>query len=280
MASVLQIGGTFEANMIGFRISHTLITFALVIGPSLVAQVVRPLTDFDQWIVGAPSLSPEGKTLAFEWEKPGLSERIFLRPFSGGRAISFASIDDKDGHPTNPSWSPDGKQLAFLRDYCASCNHELFVKGYPDGHERQLGEVCWSRPSWTPDSRFLVASQPIGNDNEECRAVLIPADGSRRINLVAAESDLAAVSQDGKRLAYAAGNQLKLAGPTADLHVAETPVTLAKEPHAIWSINWVPDGHAIFYQVVADGNYYSRLVMTEGAPSPRTVNLHGNIEIA
>ncbi len=275
---VRLIAVNFDEGMLGLRLSLRLAVFALLMATLTMAQSVKPLSDFAEWI-GAPALSPDGKTLAFEGDQNGISSGIFLRPFAGGENIYFAGRDSKEGLPTNPRWSRDGKQIAFLRFYCESCNHELFLKNYPRGSEHGLGEVCGNPPSWTPDGRFLVAAEPL-ESNEECRLALIPADGRRRIKM-GEEGDLAAVSPDGTRLAFAAGNQLKLASLTADFRIAGAPVTLAKEPHAISSIHWVPDGHALLYQVLADGNHYSRLVSIEGASFPgRLVNPGGDIEIS
>ena len=89
------------------------------------------------------------------------------------------------------------------------------------------------------------------------------------------------MSPDGKRLAYAAGNILKLVNLTADYQVVGTPVTLAREPHAISSFNWLRNGHELLYQVWSNGSKYTRLASAEHAPSaPRLVNIGGNIGVS
>jgi Tol biopolymer transport system component len=263
-----------------FRVSGWLVVAgALAIANQSVAQRIRPLSDFAKSI-GSPALSPDGKTLAFEWEKPDLSWGIFLRPFGGGPFIHFAGGDPEEGVPTDPRWSPDGKQIAFLRLRCATCEHELFVSSYPRGGEQRLGKVCRSPVSWTPDGRFLIGTEPT-RGSEECRIALIPVNGSSRIQLMASEVDIAGVSPDGKRLAYAVGNQLKLANLTPGQHIADVPANLAKEPHPISSINWLPDGRAFLYQVWSDGQYNSKLITMEGTASPgRLINAGGNIQIS
>jgi len=243
------------------------------------AQVLRSLSEPAEWI-GSPALSPDGRTLAFDWEKADFSWGIFLRPLSGGQPVQFAGKDDKDGSPTSPRWSPDGARIAFSRDYCRFCDSQLLVKSYPRGVERPLGPVCRSPASWTPDGGFLIAGVPT-HDSGDCRVTLIPVDGGRRIRLVATVSDTPAISPDGKRLAYAHGNQLKLASLSAHYRIAGAPVVLATESHAIASINWLPDGHALVYQAWSDGNYYSRLASTEVARSqPRLIDLGGNIDLS
>jgi Tol biopolymer transport system component len=265
--------------MFGFRVSRRIIALALVIAAQSVAQSVKALTDSSEFeFADSPALSPDGKTLAFAGARADYSCWIFVRALGGGPSTDLAGRGSKEGCPGNARWSPDGKRIVFSRDYCESCNDELFVAGYPSGGEQLLGEVCKYPASWTPDGRFLIGAEPIGV-TEECAIALIPVDGSRRVRLIA-KGDIAAVSPDGRRLAYSTRNQLKVADLTSSYRIAGAPVTLAREPHAISSINWVPGGRAVLYQVWADGNYYSRLVSAKGLLSPRIVNPGGDIEIS
>lgn len=174
---------------------HRFIITAIILAASAPTQTLKPLTDFaDSY--EHPALSPDGKTLLYDF-----SGGIFSRVTAGGPQIQFARSDHQDGYPANPRWSPDGHSIAFLRFYCSQCHHGLFVKGYPNGVERELGDVCGSPVVWTPDARFVIAAEPVGDDEELCRLVLIPVNGSRRIRLLKREGDVSALSPDGKRLA-------------------------------------------------------------------------------
>jgi Tol biopolymer transport system component len=255
-----------------------LIVFALGLEVGLTAQNITPLSDYanvQNWL-GSPTLSPDGKTLAFD------GGGIWLRPFSGGPSVRFAKDGKMDGLAYFPLWSPNGPQIAFLRNYCHHCPDRVLVKSRPRGEERSLGEVCQGVPSWTPDGRYLIGADRRGKTwDEECSIALIPVDGSPRIKLLANEGDRAAVSPDGKRLAYAAGHLLKRVNLTADYRLADRPVVLADEPYGISSIHWLPDGHTIFYQVWANGRTYSRLVSAFGDRTrPRRVDVGGNISVS
>ena len=254
-----------------------LIALLLIQATQAAPPNITPLTDEADWF-GPPALSPDGKTLAFDWLGPNASLGIFLRPIDGGPATIFAVYDEKEGSPADPTWSPDGKHIAFLRDSCVQCTKHIFVKGYPDGDEHSLGDACLGPPSWTPDGSFLIAAEP-ERDTDDCHLALIPVDGSLRINLLP-EGNLAALSPDGKHLAYAAGNILKLANLTADFRLAGTPVTLAKEPHEIATLHWSPSGQ-LLYQVLSDAGYYSKLVSVEKVPSAaRLVNAGSNVAVS
>jgi len=234
------------------------------------AQRIEPLTEVGQWI-GSPALSPDGKTLAFT-----RSQQIFLRSLESNAISDFAGGDDKGGSPDEIAWSPDGQRIAFSRGYCHHCPHELFLKNTSGGAEFPLGEVCGATPSWTSDGRFLIMAAPFG-DEEDCQLALIPSDGSRRTVLMPNEGNVAAVSPDGKRLLYVAGNVLKLSQLTSDFRLAGIPIAIASEPHEIVSIQWAPDGHAAVYKCWG----YSRL-LPMGGPIyvPSLLNTGDQIQIS
>jgi hypothetical protein len=123
--------------------------FLLVVhGLLCAAQTITPLSDRVDGL-SSPALSPDGTMLAYGAVAPDSSIWIDVRPLSGGKAVHFAGWRD-DGGPFSPRWSPDGKQIAFLRFYCENCNHKLFTKAFPNGPEKLLGEVCGGTPAWTP----------------------------------------------------------------------------------------------------------------------------------
>src|ERR1043166_3907935 len=90
----------------------------LLVPALLLAQGTRSLTVDDFFTlksVGAPSLSPDGKSVAYTLGAPDLkkdrsSTRIWMAPFAGGEAIPMTAA----GSPgSSPKWSPDGKYLGF-----------------------------------------------------------------------------------------------------------------------------------------------------------------------
>src|ERR1043166_3260870 len=101
------------------RLAARLAALALLFAPApLSAQGPRSLTVDNfftlKW-VGAPSLSPDGKSVAYTLGAPDLkkdrsSTRIWMAPFAGGEAIPMTAA----GSPgSSPKWSPDGKYLGF-----------------------------------------------------------------------------------------------------------------------------------------------------------------------
>src|SRR5437016_8218551 len=75
------------------------------------------------------------------------------------------SVELTKGKGSNwmPSWSPDGRYLAFYSDRGTSKRAELWLREISSGVERRLTdiEVGWKRIQWTPDSKqVLVLAYP------------------------------------------------------------------------------------------------------------------------
>src|ERR1041385_2531792 len=90
----------------------------LLVPALLAAQGARSLTVDDFFAlksVGTPSLSPDGKYVAYSLAVPDLKKdrgatRIWMAPFAGGEAIPMTAA----GSPgSGPKWSPDGRYLGF-----------------------------------------------------------------------------------------------------------------------------------------------------------------------
>lgn len=57
-----------------------------------------------------------------------------------------------------PSFSPDGKKIAFTREVGTGSNTEIFVKNYADGSLKRLTSNAYydTHPSWSPDGTRLA----------------------------------------------------------------------------------------------------------------------------
>ena len=123
------------------------------------AQVqIRPLLSVDGE-TSEPNLSPDGKTLAFDWCKPDYSCGIYTRPLAGVDIELLAGKDVKESMPVSPRWSPDGRRISFVRIYSHFDNH-LILRDSMGGAEHDLGVICDRefQTSWSPDGRLLIAS--------------------------------------------------------------------------------------------------------------------------
>jgi dipeptidyl aminopeptidase/acylaminoacyl peptidase len=178
-----------------FGITFLLLTFlcAALIAPAS-AQRIAPLpveTVLTKRGLGElfpMDLSPDGKRLAYtvhtrRRERPMPSDEyartgvtwygfgcdIFVADTATGETINFTA-----GKGSNwlPSWSPDGRYLAFLSDRGTSGQTELWLWDPTKGDVRRMSDaavrmLAWERLQWTPDSRsVLVTAVPAGTGIE------------------------------------------------------------------------------------------------------------------
>jgi Tol biopolymer transport system component/predicted Ser/Thr protein kinase len=107
-----------------------------------------------------PSLSQDGNVIAFAWKNPEAGNfDIYIQQVGGGPPVRRTADPDDE---IAPSFSPDGRQIAFLR--LKSGFEEIFVMPALGGSERKVysGPIYVSRPflSWTPDGKYLITLRP------------------------------------------------------------------------------------------------------------------------
>ena len=106
----------------------------------------------------APSLSPDGKRLAFSRIDPvSGNQDIWVGEVDRATASRFTNHPSFDGYP---SWSPDGSQIAFTSQ--AAGVYNLYRKGSNGaGEPERLAEspLLQYDSDWSRDGRFLVFTE-------------------------------------------------------------------------------------------------------------------------
>jgi TolB protein len=136
----------------------------------------RQLTRTKATVNISPRWNPRtGREIAFVSDRGG-SPRIYIMDSSGANQRPLIS---RGGESVSPSWSPDGKYIAFT--YGGAGSYQIFVADVATGQLIQLTSQGRNEsPSWSPDSRHLVF-QSNRSGNWEIWQMHIDGSGQRRL---------------------------------------------------------------------------------------------------
>jgi len=114
---------------------------------------------------GAPTLAPDGKTIAFTSVAAGEPAKISI--YDGDRS-TITRIERRASAEIHPAWSPDGSMLAYIAIDPAG-NSDLWVMSKDGSVRNQLTFSPDSEysPAWSPDGQHLVCQV-----NDSNRSVL------------------------------------------------------------------------------------------------------------
>jgi TolB protein len=171
------------------------------------------------------------------------SQLFTVRPDGHGQR-QITHLPDSDA--LNAAWSPDGKQIAFARDYAAGTSKEhldIFTMNANGSGLHGMGLTGLNgEPTWSPDGSEILWAHPGGFG-------IAHADGSglRTIH-VSGDIGTPTFSPDGKRIAFLRS----LAGDKGAIYVVQANGThvrrLTKPARGVGSkIDWSPDGSAIAF---------------------------------
>ena len=117
-----------------------------------------PTVDF---VWGGIDLSPDGSEVAFAWNQTGAYE-LYLAPLAGDKIIQLTEADTRS---VSPRWSPDGTQIAFLRDAGGTERLSIWTVDRDGEHERKItsdDDATHRDIEWSPDGRSIACVANIG----------------------------------------------------------------------------------------------------------------------
>jgi Tol biopolymer transport system component len=244
----------------------------------LLLLMVPPFScgDTSRGTVRSVAISPDGKLVAVEIAK-GSSSFNYVVPVDTGNATRLR--DAKDGVESNPTFSPDGKRIAFAY---RPGNHERerIIIANIDGSDAHPWSASGSddlSPVFSPDNKTIVFSRS-GFYGSYSR---IAQPHPHSWNFYAADSDgthvrqvtnesfyitsPASVSPDGKSMVIVAE------GLASGTHIAiysldhTGPPALSLQPHVPKEVdhknpiltypNYMPDGKSILFMAASNGKH-------------------------
>jgi Tol biopolymer transport system component len=207
----------------------------------------------------AITFSPDGNRFVFVRESPTDRELTLL--LSDGEAESVMAVRKMPDGIGPPSWSPDGKVVAFTDGNADTGlpNKDVVVVGVADGTEQRLTRQKWpwiGAIQWLPDGkRLLFAGKERRDGAGQIWEISYPGGDIRRItNDLGTYSGLS-VSADGRALITIESDQLTniWVAPDGDASRAtklESPVS--------WypGISWTAGGKLVYAAKEGIGGYF------------------------
>jgi serine/threonine protein kinase len=250
-----------------------------------VPLVAVPLTSYpgdESW----PSFSPDGMQVAFAWngEKQDNWD-IYVKQIGVEPPYRLTNDPATD---YSPAWSPDGRLIAFLRDLSTG-RIAIMLIPQRGGSERIVAEVrSLQGPygpllSWTPDSKWLVASTSAAGRHGGGLHLYSTETGEERplTNPPIEEiGDTApAVSPDGRTLVFSRVSPDFFNVTLWLLHLGEGYKPLGKEEKVqtgnMTNVGaaWLPDGSEFVFSSGTGTNFgLWRIAISSGA-IPKKINL-------
>jgi Tol biopolymer transport system component len=199
-------------------------------------------------------LSPDGRQVAFCWDgdgEPGLYVKLVGKPdqvrLASGRWGVFS-----------PAWSPDGREIAFLRntDPEKTNLHEIVALPARGGSERRLTKTTSDGHGldWSADGGLLAFVDKANSTAPDAISLLSLPSGERRqltkppqITTLAGDSE-PAFSTDGTALAFVRYHGKSNA---SDVYVqslnADVPRPLTSNRRGISDVGWTNDGASVVF---------------------------------
>jgi len=202
----------------------------------------------------------------------GIDGVIYIMDADGRNKKQLTSHGRENGLDGSVSLSPDGKQIAFARNFAG-----IYIMNVDGSNVKQLTkDPSHRRSTWSPDGKQIAFEASIGENNGGIYA--INADGSNLRKLVEGpwEAFYPAFSPDGSKIAFSCTR----ANNSADIYVIDADGAnmerLTSNNVFIGGISWSPDGTEIafgrmhnvtnieIYVMDADGKNQANLTNTPG----------------
>jgi len=204
----------------------------------------------------APSLSPDGKQLAYAWNGgSGPHFSIYLKLLGTENSLRLTNQEAID---FDPEWSPDGRYIAFCR--ILKGDSGIYIVSALGGAERKVRDTHWEarefyevfwyfgRLSWSPDGKSLAFSdRPSSNAPTSIYLLSLDTLAVRKLTSPGLPGDYnPAFSPDGRTLAFSRASQGVTSIYTMAAEGGEERRVISGSQYG-WGLAWTADGRDIVF---------------------------------
>ena len=214
---------------------------------------------FVDYVWGGIDLSPDGSEVAFSWNRSGTFE-IFSAPLDGERIFQLTEANERS---VWPRWSPDAKQIAFLRDRGGDERLDIWLVDRDGEHERNLTNepgVMHRDIAWSPDGTKLVYTANVGAKGFAIHVIDVTTGAKRALSDGSRDDMEPRWSPDGTLLVF--WSRREDVRTNADLYVVATSGGDATRLETRGGIDgesldprWSPDGTRISFTTDTRGRH-------------------------
>ena len=233
------------------------------------------------WNFGAIDLSAQGDEVAFSWNKTGNFE-IYSAPIE---KATLYQLTDGTERSVSPRWSPDGRQIAFLRDRGGDERWDIWLVDREGEHERNLTnepEICHRDIIWSPDGQRIVYVANVGGKGFGLNVVDVNTGAKKSLTDGAHDDVQPRWSPDGKRIIFASRREAVRSNSDIYLVPADGGAvtqldTRGGEDGESQGASFSPDGKRIAFTTNTSGRLEPVLATLEGDTLGRLERLTQNI---
>jgi Tol biopolymer transport system component/DNA-binding winged helix-turn-helix (wHTH) protein len=209
---------------------------------------------------GHPSFAPDGERVVFHWngDQTGVYHIYEMHIGSGDvQRLTANAADDM-----YPAWSPDGRDIAFLRSMPANQSALVLASAIGSG-ERTVAVLPKVRSlAWSPDGRWIAYSLASPDNEWNPRSdggiSALSLSTAKTVDLTRGGGDAyPAFSPDGAALAFVRRSDVWTLPLARDLKPDGAPRRLTQRSASALNPVWSPDGKSITF--VAERGEYGRL---------------------
>ncbi len=221
------------------------------------------------------ALSPDKKTYAYRVYHDG-GKTWSIHTMNNDGTNSKRLTHAKNKWDSAPAWTPDGKKIAFAREYKNSkgaWQAEIWMMN-PDGSDKkQINALKGSNPYFTPKGKIVFSSE---QKNKKSEISIADSDGNNIIHLTDNEAEEwhPDVSPDGKRIAFMSNRDGNYEIYVMNINGSnQKRLTFSDEDK--WHPSWSPDGSKIIFSSFNKKRESHIYIMNKDGSSVKKVFSHG-----